>query len=76
VVVVYSNEGLYIGSATDGDTSAHTVFDDDKALLSDCDWRISSSLTMSLTCRRPADRILEGRAALGVRVHLKDEVGD
>jgi hypothetical protein len=79
VVVVYSNEGLYIGSATDGDTSALTVFDEDKTLLSVCVERVRLAYFLLLddafNLQETANRILEGGAALGVRVHLEDEVG-
>jgi hypothetical protein len=79
IVVVYSDVGLYTGSATDGDTSALTVFDNDKALLPVCVERGRSAyfilLDDALDLQETANRILEAGAALGVRVHLEDEVG-
>jgi len=77
--VVYSNEGLYIGSATDGDTGALTVFDDDKTLLS---IRIKQGwlayfllVDDALDLQETSNRILEGGTTIGVGVHLEDEVG-
>jgi hypothetical protein len=79
IVVVFSNEGLYTSSATDGDISAPTVFDDDKALLSVYVERGRLAYFFlhddALDLQETANRILEGGAALGVRVHLEDEVG-
>jgi len=80
VAVVFSDEGLYIGSATDGDTTALAVFDDEKALLSVCVERGRSAylflLKDTLELQETVPRIIEGGTALGVRVHLADEVGD
>ena len=79
VVVVYSNEGLYTALATDGDTSTHTVFYDDKAVLSVCVERGRFAhfilLDDALNLQETTSRILEGGAALGVGVHLEDKVG-
>jgi hypothetical protein len=80
IVAVFSNEGLYTTSATDGDTSALTVFDDDKALLSVCVEQGRSVYFLllgdDLNLQETTKRILEGGAVLVVRVHLEDEVGD
>jgi hypothetical protein len=78
VVVVFSNERLYTSSATDSDASAPTVFDDDKALLSVCIERVWLAyfllLKDALNLQETTNRVLEGGAALMVRVHLEDEV--
>jgi hypothetical protein len=70
-------KGLYTGSATDGDTSAPTIFDDDKALLSVCVERglLAYFLLLddALNLQETANQRLEGGAALRVRVHLKND---
>ena len=72
VIVVFSNEGLYTGSATDGDPSAPTI----PLRLRRARLAYFLLLDDALNLQETANRILEGGAALGVRVHLKDEVGD
>jgi hypothetical protein len=79
MIIVLSDEGLNTGSATDGETSAVTIFDDDKALLFVYVKRgrlvYFLLLNNALNLEETVNRIFEGGAALGVRVHLKDEIG-
>jgi len=79
MVVVLANKRLYTGPASDSDSSGLAVFNDDKALLA-----VSIELLRlayfvlpndALNFQEAADRIFEGGAALGMRVHFQHEVG-